>query len=149
MRLSDIVNSDSHWVNLPYPLRPCPEEIEVFKQHILPGKVLLLGSTYDLLPLCTDAIDLVPKHKQVRYGDWYHLDGFYDTIIGDGVLSWGYEELIEEISKHCKVFICRVFAKKFPTMKYATHFYNSFPGAEKVAEINDACPIFIWKFTKE
>lgn len=147
MKLSDIVNSDPHWVNLPYPLRPCPEEVEVFKQHIIPGKVLLLGSTYDLLPLCTDAIDLVPKYEQVRYGDWYEMEGYYNTIIADGVFSWGYEELLEKISMHCDVFICRVFSKKFPTMKYATHFYDSIPEGKRIAEINESCPIFKWTFT--
>ena len=47
----------------------------------------------------------------------------------------------------CHRFICRVFSRKFSYMKYATFFYKDFHNATKIAEINESCPIFIWKFT--
>lgn len=143
--------NDPHWINLPYPLRPNPAEVEIFRENLLPGKTLLLGSTKDLLPLCDVAVDLDPKYEDSKliYGDWYNISGDYENIIADGSLNWGAEELLPIIEKHCKRFICRVFSEKLPGMKYATHFYSEFEGAEKIAEINKLCPIFIWKFTGE
>ena len=143
--------NDLHWINLPYPLKPCYEEVEVFRNNIIGENVLLLGCTFSLLELCTEAIDLEPKYDnpKIKKGDWNNIDGFYDTIIGDGVLSWGADSVLNSVSKHCKVFICRVFSEKLQGMKYATHFYKDFNNAEKLAEINNLCPIFIWRFTKE
>ena len=139
--------TDNHWISLPYPLKPSEEEVDVFKKHVK-GKVLLLGSTYALLPLCDEAIDLVPRYnnEKIKQGDWNSIEGSYDTIIGDGVLSWGAEEVLSSVRKHCKTFICRVFSEKLEGMRYATHFYTEFDNAEKLAELNKSCPIFMWKF---
>jgi hypothetical protein len=141
--------NDPHWVNIPYPLKPCDAEVLEYKKHLVEGATLLLGSTIQLIDLCDEAIDLHPRYQnpKIKKGDWYKLDKFYDNIITDGALNLTGPSLIDAIRPHCKVFISRVFSKKFSYMKYATYFYSEFPNATKVAEINESCPIFIWKFT--
>lgn len=139
----------NHWNNLPYPLRPCPEEVEVFRRHLLPGKTLLLGSTYELLGLCDAAIDLSPRYDdpKISKGDWHHFEGHYANIIGDGSLNWGADDLLRYLETKCERLIVRVFSEKLPGMKYATHFYRELPMATEVAQISKSCPIFIWTFS--
>ena len=145
---SKYIENDPHWRNLPYPLKPCDEEVNEYKKHLLDGRTLLLGSTYQLLDLCDAAIDLNPRysHPKLSKGDWYNLSGFYDNIIADGSINLSGPSLIEAVKPHCKRFVSRVFSRKLPNMKYAELFYSEFPNAIKVAEINESCPIFIWTF---
>lgn len=143
------IENNDHWINAPYPLKPSDAEIKIYQKHLLKGTTLLLGSTVPLLPLCDEAIDLTPRanHPKIIKGDWNKIEKFYDNIIGDGVLNLEGEKFIEKLRPKCRRFISRVFSRKFSYMKYATHFYRDFPNATKVAEINESCPIFIWKFT--
>lgn len=140
---------DEHWINLPYPLKPCDSEVEVYRKNLIKGSTLMLGSTKQLLDICDVAVDLAPRyeHYKIIKGDWYNLFGFYENIIADGAINLTGPSLIDAIKPHCNIFISRVFAKKFPAMKYAELFYSEFSGATKIAEINESCPIFIWKFT--
>ncbi len=146
---TDYGNNDSHWTNPPYPLKPCDAEVLEYKKYLIPGTTLLLGSTPQLIDLCDVALDIKPRisHHKIVQGDWYKLDKFYDNIITDGALNLTGPSLIDIVRPNCKQFISRTFSKKFSYMKYATYFYTEFPNATKVAEINESCPIFIWKFT--
>jgi hypothetical protein len=143
------LEQDPHWVNLPYPLKPCDAEVDVYRKHLITGNTLMLGSTKQLIDICDVAVDLAPRydHHKIIKGDWYKLFGFYENIIADGSINLTGPSLIDAVKPHCKQFISRVFSKKFPTMKYAELFYSEFPNATKIAEINESCPIFIWKFT--
>ena len=143
------LDHDPHWSNLPYPLKPCDEEVKIYKKYKLDGTTLMLGSTLQLLDICDAAIDLAPRYNnpKITEGDWYNLTGGYDNIIADGAINLCSESLIDAVRPHCRRFISRVFSKKLPPMKYAELFYSEFPNAIKVAEINQSCPIFIWKFT--
>ena len=142
-------DNDSHWTNPPYPLKPSDAEVEIYKENLIAGRTLLLGSTIQLLDICDAALDISPryKHPKIIQGDWYAITGYYENIIADGSLNLCGTSLIDAVKPHCSVFISRVFSKKFSYMKYATHFYSEFPNATKLAEINESCPIFIWKFT--
>jgi hypothetical protein len=143
------LENDNHWTAAPYPLRPCTEEVEIYKNNLLSGKTLLLGCTTPLLDICDEAIDLVVRvqNPKIRQGDWYNISGFYDNIITDGAINLTGPSLIDAVKPHCKQLISRVFSRKFSYMKYAKLFYTEFPNATKIAEINESCPIFIWKFT--
>jgi hypothetical protein len=143
------IESGNHWINAPYPLKPNDTEVKMYQQHLLTGTTLLLGSTVPLLPLCDEAIDLTPRIQDPKIikGDWNNIEKFYDNIIGDGVLNLEGEKIIENLRPKCHRFISRVFSRKFSYMKYATFFYKDFHNATKIAEINESCPIFIWKFT--
>ena len=130
-------------------MKPCTEEVEVYKSNLLNGKTLLLGCTTQLIDLCDEALDIKPRysHPKIKQGDWYNISGFYDNIITDGALNLTGPSLIDAVRPHCRQFVSRVFSRKFSYMKYATYFYSEFPNAIKVAEVNESCPIFIWKFT--
>lgn len=43
-------NEDGHWTNIPYPLKPCDAEVEVYKKHLVQGTTLLLGHYLVVIP---------------------------------------------------------------------------------------------------
>jgi len=77
------------------PLRPSPEDVEIFRSQ-LPGqgKTLLLGVTPELHSLATIAVDHSPRAIEVHrahavLGDWGNLPfgSEFHAVIGDGALN--------------------------------------------------------------
>lgn len=102
------------WNRLGSPLRPCPEDVENFRQALgeNPGRCLLLGVTPELAELAPDltAIDnsaamitaLWHSPHPALLGDWLQLpfdSPTFDNIIGDGCLA-----LLEHPVQHEKFF---------------------------------------------
>lgn len=142
-----------HWHSLKPPLSPNPLEILLFEQNLKPeGSVCLLGMTKELVSLCDQAVDLRPLtiDKPTIKEDWAALTpeqvGSVKTVIGDGVINLAGMSLVGSVSQWSDRFICRVFLKKLPGMKYATFFPNEFPGASKVIPTQDGVAIVIWDF---
>ena len=77
------------------PLRPCSEDVEMFRNQLASSeRSLLLGVTSELQPLATVAIDHNPRvieiHKaQAVLGDWGALpfESEFDVVFGDGSLN--------------------------------------------------------------
>ena len=110
---------------------PSDKEVETYASLLRPGRVLLLGCTEKLLPMCNTALDLqpvfdIPKIVQMN---WLDNKEFYTNIIGDGVLNLDKDlchSLILMASTHCEQLIIRSFSHKLEGMKYACYF----PGVE-------------------
>ena len=77
------------------PLRPSPEDVEMFKKQLgAQSRTLLLGVTCELQPLAAIAVDNNPKvieihHAHAILGDWKDLpfESEFDAVIGDGCLT--------------------------------------------------------------
>ncbi len=77
------------------PLRPSPEDVEMFRRSLNPNaRTLLLGVTPELLSLARVAVDNNPKmievhHSHAVLGDWADLPfgPEFDAVIGDGSLN--------------------------------------------------------------
>ncbi len=77
------------------PLRPSPEDVEMFKNLLDPtSRTLLLGVTPELQSLATVAVDHNPRAIEVHHapavlGDWGNLPfgPEFDAAIGDGSLN--------------------------------------------------------------
>ena len=138
------------WTGLKWPAAPNEDDYRVFESYCT-GRVLLLGSTKLLLPLCTEAWDLEPKYAnpKIKNKDWFTLDEHWDTIIVDGALSYGKEfteRLLPIVLKHCDRFISRTFLNPNWPTKYAVYF----PRAEELNPQPEEHPInlvytfYIW-----
>ena len=138
----------NYWENLTYPKIPNEFEVFIFEKYVF-GKVLLLGETKQLRHLANEAIDLFPTNF-AKECNWYDMEGFYDCIIGDGVLN--FKEglwLLDTIKIHCKRFICRVFGKEIEneySWKYAECFFDNFPENSEVINTQKGINIVIWDF---
>ena len=77
----DIHADKDHWTGLKWPAAPNQDDYAVFEQYCT-GRVLLLGSTKLLLPLCTEAWDLEPKYDnpKIKNRDWFSLDKHWDPV---------------------------------------------------------------------
>lgn len=77
------------------PLRPSPEDVEMFRNLLDPtSRTLLLGVTSELQSLCSVAVDNNPRvieaqHATAVLGDWENLPfgPEFDAAIGDGSLN--------------------------------------------------------------
>lgn len=137
-----------HWQNLTPPLCPNDYEVEIYKHHAKgQGSVCLLGMTQKLQFLCDFMVDLNPIHqnKPVIKCDWNDLNEYAEVVIGDGVINLEGIQLIDKLLKKYNKIICRVFIKKFPWMKYATHFPNEFPKSKLVIPTQKDIVIVIWQ----
>jgi hypothetical protein len=78
-------NDPAYWAELKWPAAPNQDDYCVFEQYCT-GRVLLLGSTRLLLPLCTEAWDINPVYDdpKIQSRDWFTLDEHWDTVIIDG-----------------------------------------------------------------
>ena len=78
-------NDKEYWTNLTWPAAPNQDDYRIFESYCQ-GRVLLLGSTQLLLPLCTEAWDIEPVYNNPKIvtRDWFTLDQHWDTIIVDG-----------------------------------------------------------------
>lgn len=83
---------DNFWTTLKWPAAPNQDDYQVFERYCT-GRVLLLGSTKLLLPLCDEAWDLEPRYPdpKIKTRDWLTFDEHWDTVILDGGLSFGKE----------------------------------------------------------
>lgn len=144
-----MIKDTDHWHGLLPPMAPNAEEVALYRKFIGESRpVYLLGMTKDLLDLCDVAVDLnpVPTTKSVLLANWLEMDGFQaGVVIGDGVLNLAGMELVERVSKLSKKLICRVFLKRQPWMKYATHFPKSFPGAT-ITQTQPEIAMVVWSF---
>jgi len=145
------MNSDnSFWTTLKWPAAPNLDDYSVF-EHYCTGRVLLLGSTQLLLPLCTQAWDVEPRYNDPKIiaKDWFTLDEHWDTIIVDGALALGKEfteRLLPIVLAHCDTFVARAFLNPNWPTKYAVYF----PRAEELTPmplehpINNIYTFYIW-----
>jgi hypothetical protein len=115
------------------------------------GRVLLLGSTRLLLPLCTEAWDLEPKYEdpKIKNRDWFTLDEHWDTIIVDGALALGREfteRLLPIVLAHCDTFVARAFLNPNWPTKYAVYFpkANELTPQPQEHPINEVYTFYIW-----
>jgi hypothetical protein len=118
---------DKVWTHLVYPLAPNEANRDTYKSLIKGDNILLLGCTKILLPLATDAVDLVQRYPdpKIRVGDWFDVDGHYDTVLADGCICMGKEAglaLVKHFSTRCDRLIARCFTRRHPTMRIADHF---------------------------
>lgn len=118
---------NEHWRSLAPPSSPTDSDVEVYRNLLKPGRVLLLGSTKKLLPLCDEARDISPLYPDPRIvrGDWRENRTFFENIIGDGVFHLDRElcdAILAMCRDHSKNFISRSFREKLPTMRYACYF---------------------------
>ena len=143
-------NDKAYWAQLTWPAAPNTADYAVFEQYSK-GRVLLLGSTRLLLPLCTEAWDLNPVYDnpKILARDWFSLDEHWDTIIIDGALALGKEfceTLLPLILSHCDRFVARAFLNPNWPTKYACYF----PRAEELNPvpqehpINEVYTFYIW-----
>jgi hypothetical protein len=149
--LENTIHLDNeYWTKLKWPAAPNDYDYQIFSQYST-GRVLLLGSTKLLLPLCTEAWDLKPKYSdpKIKNKDWLDFDQQFDTVITDGGLVFGKEltaQLLEKVLPNCKTFVARTFLKPNWTPKYACYF----PKAEELTPqpkeiiINEVYSFYIW-----
>lgn len=139
-----------YWRNLTWPAAPNLNDYEIFQRYCK-GRVLLLGSTKLLLPLCTEAWDLEPVYDdaKIKSKDWFSLDEHWNTIIIDGGLAFGKEftkRLLPRILKNCDCFVSRTFLNPSWPTKYACYF----PRREELNPqpqelcVNEVYTFYIW-----
>jgi hypothetical protein len=144
------IHADNYWTTLKWPAAPNEDDYRVFAEYAT-GRVLLLGSTKLLLPLCTEAWDLEPKYDdpKIKNRDWFSLDQHFDTVIIDGGLALGKEfaeRVLQAVLPNCDRFIARAFLNPSWPTKYACYF----PRAEELTPhptehpINEVYTFYIW-----
>lgn len=153
VRYIGVVNKNYWASELPKPLSPSEEDVEIFKSYITDGSTLLLGCTRSLLDITDVQMDIDPWYdgENVIKQDWTTNDVFFDTIIGDGVLNFTHElaeDIIQMCSKNCKVFVARVFNRKFKTMRVADNFpsWSDFTIKPTEIKIFKGYSFYIWRF---
>lgn len=138
------------WTTLTWPAAPNLDDYAVFESYCR-GRVLLLGSTKLLLPLCTEAWDLEPKYAdpKIKNKDWFSLDEYWDTVIVDGALAFGQEyadKMLKAVLPNCGTFVARAFLNPNWKTKYAVYF----PRREELMpmpeehKINEVYTFYIW-----
>jgi len=136
---------------LKWPAAPNLDDYRVFESYCT-GRVLLLGSTQLLLPLCTEAWDIEPRYAdpKIRARDWFTLDKHWNTIILDGGLSYGKEfteQLLPIILAHCDRFVTRAFLNPNWPTTYAVYFprANELTPVPIEHAINEVYTFYIWQ----
>ena len=143
-------NDKEFWTGLKWPAAPNLDDYSVFESYCT-GRVLLLGSTNLLLPLCEEAWDIEPRYEdpKIKARDWFNLNEHWDTIIVDGALALGMEfthQLLPIVLANCDRFVARAFLNPNWPTKYAVYF----PRAEELTPqpeehpINDIYTFYIW-----
>lgn len=143
-----------YWASdLPLPLSPSDDDVEIYQNYLKEGTTLLLGCTKKLIPLSDRQLDCDPWYDgdTVIKGDWVKNQHYYTNIILDGGLCFTKElcdDIIEMVSKNCEVFITRSFRHRLPTMKIANHFpsVNDFKITPQLSITYEDYMFFIWKF---
>ena len=139
-----------YWTALTWPAAPNEDDYRVFSSYCT-GRVLLLGSTKMLLPLCTEAWDVNPVYNdpKIKQRDWFNLNEHWDTVIVDGALSYGMEfthQLLPIVLANCDRFVSRSFLNPNWPTKYACYFpraheLNPVPQEHPV---NEVYSFYIW-----
>lgn len=139
-----------YWTALTWPAAPNEDDYRVFSSYCT-GRVLLLGSTKMLLPLCTEAWDVNPVYNdpKIKQRDWFNLNEHWDTVIVDGALSYGMEfthQLLPIVLANCDRFVSRTFLNPNWPVKYACYFpraheLNPVPQEHPV---NEVYSFYIW-----
>ena len=145
-----LYNDKHYWTALKWPAAPNLDDYRVFSSYCK-GRVLLLGSTQLLLPLCTEAWDLEPVYDdpKIKQRDWFNLNEHWDTVIIDGGLSFGMEftyQLLPIVLANCDRFVSRTFLNPNWPTKYACYFpraheLNPVPQEHPV---NEVYSFYIW-----
>jgi hypothetical protein len=145
-----IDNDSQYWTALQWPAAPNRDDYTVFEQYCK-GRVLLLGSTKLLLPLCTEAWDLNPVYDdpKILAKDWFTLDQHWDTIIIDGGLAIGKEfteRLLPIVLANCDRFVTRAFLNPNWPTKYAVYFPQAHELTPTPQEhpVNEVYTFYIW-----
>jgi len=143
-------NDREFWTKLQWPAAPNQDDYRIFESYCV-GRVLLLGSTQLLLPLCTEAWDLEPVYDnpKIKVRDWFTLDSHWDTVIIDGALSYGKEfteQLLPIILANCDRFISRTFLNPSWPTRYAVYFPRADELTPKPQEhpVNNIYTFYIW-----
>lgn len=139
-----------YWRSLRWPAAPNQSDVEIYKNYCK-GRVLLLGSTQLLLPLCTEAWDLKPKYadKKILDRDWFTLNEYWDTVIGDGIFTFGEQHakrLLSVVLPNCGTFLVRSFLNPTWKTKYAIYFPRFFeldPSPQELI-VNNIYSFFLW-----
>jgi hypothetical protein len=146
----DIHADNDFWTGLKWPAAPNLADYAVFEQYCT-GRVLLLGSTQLLLPLCTEAWDLHPLYAdpKLKQRDWFSLTEHWDTVIIDGGLALGEQfckDLLKAVLPNCDRFVARAFLNPNWPTKYAVYFPQAHELAPQPQEhpINDIYTFYIW-----
>ena len=145
-----IHNDTAFWTGLTWPAAPNLDDYRVFESYCT-GRVLLLGSTKLLLPLCTEAWDLEPKYAnpKIKNKDWFTLDEHWDTVIVDGALALGEEyckTLLPIVLANCDRFVARAFLNPSWPTKYACYFPRAAELTPQPQEhpVNEVYTFYIW-----
>ena len=145
-----LYNDKHYWTALKWPAAPNLDDYRVFSSYCK-GRVLLLGSTQLLLPLCTEAWDLEPVYDdpKIKQRDWFNLNEHWDTIIIDGGLSYGMEftyQLLPIVLANCDRFVSRTFLNPNWPTKYACYFPRANELTPQPVEhpVNEVYSFYIW-----
>ena len=145
-----IHNDPQYWTSLTWPAAPNNADYAVFEEYCA-GRVLLLGSTKLLLPLCIEAWDVNPVYDdpKIQSRDWFTLDEHWDTIIVDGALAFGKdycEQLLKAVLPNCDRFIARSFLNPNWPTKYACYFPRAHELTPQPLEhpVNEVYTFYIW-----
>ena len=147
-----------HWENLQKISPNCipsSSDYDVYKSYSK-GRILLLGCTWALLPLCTEAWDLDPVYDDPKIikKDWFLINEHWDTIILDGGLAFGKEftkRVLSIIPNHCDRFISRTFLNPDWNPKYACYYPRAHELTPQPEEhpVNDIYTFYIWNQNKQ
>jgi len=142
-----------YWKALQPPAAPSLDDFATFSELILGERVLLLGSTDLLLPLATEAWDVSPLYDspKIVQKNWFSLDERFDTIIGDGVLTFDRddtERLVELCSHNCSRLVCRSFLNPSWPTRYAKYFprQEDFSIRPGYIPVNEVYCFYVWDF---
>ena len=148
-----MINKEYWSQDLPRPLSPDDNDVNIFKDNMIEGKTLLLGCTRKLLELSDVQIDLDPWWigPNTITGNWLDNKDFYENILCDGSLSFTKEladGILEMASKNCKVFITRTFTRKLPIMRIADYFPQptDFEITAQKTIVKEDYSFYIWQF---
>lgn len=144
----EYLHDTQHWQSLRPPLAPNEDEVRIYEEECRgKGPVCLLGMTKELVYICDYMVDMtpIPQPKPVLAQDWKVFEGLAEAIIGDGVLNLAGPELVPILLKKCDLLVCRVFTRRLEGMKYATHFPDSFPGANRIRQTQPHVVMVSWE----